>query len=411
MTDYLSDYVRYTGVLDDDNEAPITYHRWTAISMISTLLGRNAWIPFGHSIVYPNQYILLMGAPGTRKSSAIGIAKSLLKQTGYTRFSGDKTSKERFLMDMAQLDEQADIDDILDFTGLDSSEIYVAIGELADFMGPNNGEFVTLLTNLWDNLPDYKQPKIQGKSVVVIKPCVNILGGCTATTFATSFPPEAVGGGFLSRLLLVYAEPSGVKVAWPSEPDAMLAARLIHTLNDIKTHIQGAFSVTPEAKKLLGRMYREEVPVNDGRFVYYANRRYVHLLKIAMVLAACRVSMEINEEDALKANTILVNAERSMPKALGEFGKNKNSDVASKLLEILRGKAKPMNANELFKLVSSDVSRLAELSDIMRNLQDAGKVTVKTIGGKTGFVPNYEEVRAWSSDLLLDDYLFMGELS
>jgi hypothetical protein len=89
-------YFRYIG----KTESPRIYHRWTAVSLLAALLGRRMFIPFGHDNIYPNQYILLVGDPGTRKGTAINPAKRLLKHSGYLRFAPDKLSTERFIIEL-----------------------------------------------------------------------------------------------------------------------------------------------------------------------------------------------------------------------------------------------------------------------------------------------------------------------
>jgi hypothetical protein len=273
MKDFFDAYLEYAQV--GKSEPPATFHRWTAMSMMSALLGRSAYIQFGHGLIYPNQYIMLMGSPGTRKSSAINIGTKLLRKAGYKKFSSDKTSKERFLMDMTEVDTDGDdIDDLLDLTLDGVAETYVAIGEFTDFIGHNNMEFVTMLTNLWDCPASYKNPKIHGKSVEVNAPVVNILGGNTATNFALAFPPEALGNGFLSRLIFVYGDASGRRVTFPPKPDVELEQLLVDHLNEIQSSIKGAFSFTAEAEKTLDQMYQQDIGIEDVRFKHYATRRF-----------------------------------------------------------------------------------------------------------------------------------------
>lgn len=405
MKDFFQSYFEYAGV--STSEPPAIFHRWSAVSMISALLGRQCYIPFGHSKIYTNQYIMIMGSPGTRKSSAINVATKLLRLSGYTRFSSDRTSKERFLMDMRQTDTVGmDEEDLLDLTLSEPSETYVAIGEFTDFMGQGNMEFVTMLTNLWDCPSSYTNPKIHGKSVEVHEPVVNILGGNTAQGFTLAFPPEALGNGFLSRLIFVHGEPSGRKVTFPKAPDELLEESLILQLKDIKKLCKGSFSFSPTASALLDKIYQGEIGgVEDQRFTHYNTRRFTHLLKLSAVLSAAQLRMEVTEEDVLKANTLLHHTEKRMPKALGEFGKSKYSDISNSILDILNRSKKPLTSNEIYKKVSQDISKMSELVEVIKNLQHAGKVQLVSILGKTGYMAHHEQVKEWSSDMVMDTWL------
>lgn len=401
---FFDEYFKYVG----ESEAPKIFHRWCALSTLSSMIGREVFLPFGHKPIYPNQYILLMGDPGTRKSSAIGIARTLLEKASYKTFAKDRTSKERFFLDMARRPEFGEDD--LEALVLDApSEVLVANGEFLDFIGQGNMDFLTALTNLWDNLPRYEHPKLHGKSVVIEKPTVNILGGATVKGLGMAVPPEALGTGILSRLLLIYADMTTHKIAFPAPipPDA--SDNLVESLLRIRSDLTGAMDKTPEAGAILTRMYNEFPGLEDGRFADYAARRFIHLLKITMLIALSEHRKVMTVEDALIANTILHSAEVHMPKALGEFGKSKFSDVSNTIMGILNKATKPVTHSELWKKVAKDLADIKDLGTVMKNLLTAEKVQVITIAGKQGYMPKYVEHKQWASDLLLPDCLTKEE--
>lgn len=404
--DFFSEYFKYVG----DSEAPAIYHRWCAISTLSAMVGREAFIPFGHKTIYPNKYILLMGAPGARKSSAIGISKDLLTKAGYTKFAKERSSKERFFLDMVNKIDEDETD--LEALVLDApSEVLISNGEFLDFIGQGNMEFLTVLTNLWDNLPVYEHAKITGKSVVIHKPTVNILGGATVKGLGMAIPPEALGTGILSRLILIHSEPSGKKIAFPDDIPEGASDQIVETLMRIRSDLKGRVGRTQEAEKILGKMYTDCPGIEDQRFGDYSARRFTHLLKLTMLITLSEGRMEIGTEDALKANTILHSAELHMSKALGEFGKSKYSDVSNTIMDALTKAVKPLTHAELWKIVSKDLSDVKELGIIMKNLLTSDKAQVITIAGKQGYMPLHRVTREWDRKLLLEDYLTMEERS
>lgn len=401
--DFFSDYMLYAGY--GESEAPAIYHRWTCVSIISALLGRQIHFPYGPTTIYPNQYILLMGSPAARKGTAMGVGKALIKAAGYTRFGADKSSKERFLMDFKQFEETAEIADLEAFNFEEPSEQYIMAGEFVDFIGINNIEFANLLTNLWDNLAVYKNPKIVGKSVEVNKPTVNLLGAATAQTFSLAIPPESIGTGFLSRLILIHGEPTGIKIPWPTGGDELQMQIMAKQLIEMRENIKGAMHMTADARKLGARIYNDAVDIEDGRFQHYKGRRFIHLIKLAMCIAAVALETTIDEEHLLKANTMLAAAEVRMPMALGSFGKDPNSDVKNKILDYLSKQEKPIDSNRLFKLVQHDISKMGNYIDIMQNLTKSEKVKIITVMGKQGYVVNHVEGKKWHEDLIIPDWL------
>lgn len=404
--DFFDEYFKYVGA----SESPTCYHRWCAVSTLSAMIGREAFLPFGHKPIYLNKYILLMGAPGARKSGAISISKTLLTKAGYTRFAKERSSKERFFLDMVNRVDPDLSDADLEVLVLDKpSEVLISNGEFLDFIGQGNMDFLTALTNLWDNLSTYEHPKLHGKSVFIHQPTVNILGGATVKGLGIAIPPEALGTGILSRLLLIYSDPTSIQITFPEEILPEASDQIVETLMKIRKEIKGKLSRTPEADVILDRMYKQYPGIEDGRFADYSARRFTHLLKLVMLITISEGRTLIDKMDALKANTILSNAEGRMPKAFGEFGKSKYSDVSNMVIEVLNKATKPVSHQELWKIVAKDMSDVKDLGTLMRNLTTSERAQVVTIKGKQGYMPLNKEVREWDKELLLEDYLTSGE--
>ncbi len=89
-----------------DTEPPLHYHRWCLLSSIGALLARQVYINHGHFKIYPNLYVTLLGEPASRKSTAIKLVKKLIRDSGYETFAADKTSKEKFLLDLEGIQEE-----------------------------------------------------------------------------------------------------------------------------------------------------------------------------------------------------------------------------------------------------------------------------------------------------------------
>lgn len=403
--DFFAEYFKYVG----KTEAPNIFHRWCGLSVLSSLVGRDLVFPFGHKPLYANQYILLVGMPGTRKSSAIGIARSILEGAGYTTFAKDRSSKERFFADMVR--KFSEDEDLIDLVMDAPSEMLISNGEFLDFIGQGDMQFLTALTNLWDNLPIYEHPKMNRKDIVIMKPTLNILGGATVKGLGMAMPPEALGTGLLSRLILIHSDPTGKKIAFPEEVPPEAKDTLVEMLLQLK-YIASSSTImekTDGAEKVLETMYSDCVELEDGRFADYAGRRFTHLLKVTMLIALSNGRTKIATEDALIANTVLYEAERGMPKALGEFGKSRYSDVANTIIEALNKTHKPLSHNEIWKLVANDLPDSKDLGTVMKNLITSEKVQILTIAGKQGYMPLRRVHREWKKELLLEDYLTMEE--
>lgn len=383
---FIDKYLSYV----QETEPPYIFHRWSILSSIGAILGRNFYLQFGHGKIYPNLYSLLIGDAGSRKSTAIKISAKMVRNSGYTSFAANKTRLEKFLIDLEGV-EQDDTDkkDGIDYDAataqnlwgdigmVDPREVFIAADEWTDFAPRGDIDFYTLLGTLWDwddaNLP-YKHRLKNSRSVSVYQPTVSILGGITPEKFANAFPTEIIGGGFLSRMIIVHGARSERKYTIPPVPSEQATNEVVNGLKGFRTTSPTEATVEPGALKVLDDIYHGWVEIDDVRFKSYSQRRFTQLLKLSLVIAASRRVTVITDEIVVIANTYLSAAEAKMPAALGEFGKSRNSDVANKIMDVLNKSNKPMNARQIWAHIHSDLDKIQALYDIMQGLQVAEKV-------------------------------------
>lgn len=405
---FFSSYLDYTS----NTESPACFHRWSAITSIGAFLGRQYYFNHGHFEVHPNLYTMLVGTPGTRKSTAIKLMKKFLTDSGYQSIAASKTTKEKFLMDLAgELGEgeTSNVEDFLDKNLFGetstSAEMFVMADEFNNFIGNGNIEFISILGELWDFNGTYTNRIKNGKSIAITNPTVSILGGNTPTNLALAFPPETIGQGFFSRLLLIYGESNGKRIAFPEPPDPQYTKAIADYLIGIKSAAYGIAELNPTAKKLLTHIYNSARTIDDVRFESFSTRRFSHLLKLCLIVSAARLSREISEEDVVHANTVLSHAEHFMPKALGEFGKSKHSDVSHKIVQFIEGHHGVVEFKDIWKNVANDLDKQADLATLLQNLIAADKI--QTVKGGIGFLPKKKAID--QSDSSMIDYSFLTE--
>lgn len=375
--DFFGEYLQYTS----GGEVPICFHRWSAILAVAAILERNVSLQFGDGFVYPNMYTMLIGTAGTKKSTAIRRAKKLLIKAGYTHIAAERTSKEKYLQDLSMAsDASSEGDDVLErniFGNTVSDAMvtpnFIAADEANDFFGIGNIEFLSVLGSLWDWEGKYENKTKNGKSDFIANPTISILSGNTPTGFAAGFPSSIFGQGFFSRLLLVYAEPTGERITIPRTPTVEETESIIRRLQQIKQHCMGVYGFGKGAFELVDKIYNSQQAHEDGRFESYMNRRLTHFLKMCLVVSCARMEKEISETSVLQANTYLRYVERLMPRALGEFGKAKNSDVVHRVLQIIEQKF-PVTLKEIFREVSSELEKPSDIQVILQKLSMADKI-------------------------------------
>ncbi len=394
-------------------EPPTIFNRWSVIGGIGAILGRACWLNFGHGKIYPNQYIMLVGESGTRKTTAQKtFLKPIIQAAGYNTIAANRTSKEKFLADMQEgMDKVNDPEEILDVTkehnnsgrnnsrwpnsghnptmrelfgvvnSRETSECLILSDDANVFLGHNNIEFIELITDLWDYEGVYSSRTKSGKSVLVPNPTLSALLGNTQVGISMSFPLEVIGQGLFSRLILVFSDPSGRRITFPKPPGQAEKKALIESLVKIKSEIKGEITIDPFAAIALDEIYQNWKDLEDVRFKSYSQRRFTHLLKLSMCCAAARRQKNIDRSIVEYANTILHYTEYFMPKALGEFGKAKHSDVSAKIIDILDGADGPVSLEKLYEQVHRDVESTRELANILSGLKGAGKIISASTGG------------------------------
>lgn len=416
MAQLFDDYFEYVA----GGETPQFYHRWCLIAGVGAMLARNVRFPLGHGEVFPNNYIMLLGSPGTRKSTAINTIKKLMHFAGYEHFAGNKSSKEKFLEDLAGIDTfdemlaggQQKITDVditrMNLFGADDAddsvhEMFIAVDEFTNFVGTGNYDFISLLGEFWDNLAAYKARVKNSRSPVISQPTVSLLSGNTAAGFAAAFPPEMIGQGFMSRMLLIHGERTDVRYAWPSIPSAESTNRMVDRLKAIRNQVHGEATFTATAKAAMDRIYTSWPDLEDVRFKHYSSRRFTHLLKLCIICAAMDLRTEICLEDVVLANTILTYTEYLMPQAMGEFGKSSFSSQNNTLLQHLSEASSAVSMKQLWVLMQQDLRRTSELHEMVANLIQANKI----MQADGGFLLKKQEIKR---ERLFVDYNLMSEV-
>jgi energy-coupling factor transporter ATP-binding protein EcfA2 len=381
--DLIDVYIEYT----DGIEIPKVYHRWCAITAISALLGRKYYFDHGHFRIFPNMYVMLIGDAGARKSTAIKLIRKIISKTGYNSFASDKTTQEKFLLDLEGEDDvegtaARNITDINLWGNLsekynDPREVFIVADEFNEFAGSGNLDFYSMLGNLWDwddSINPFTRRLKNSKSVSIYQPTISILGGNTQEGFSRAFPPDIIGQGFLSRLLIIYGQRTGRKITFPETPEEEETAEIVGYFRNILNSNRGPAILTKGGMDILNEIYQTWEEIDDARFVSYSNRRFTQLIKLSLIIVAAEDSGIITDNVVIKANTILSAAEICMPKALGQFGKGKNSDVSNKIIELLSRAERPMTTKDIWQHVSNDLDKFNNLQELIQGLTFAQKI-------------------------------------
>lgn len=381
--DWIKAYQMYTA----DTEPPAVYHTWVAISVIAGALQRKVEMHWGHDVIYPNMYIILLGPSGRcRKGTAISIGKELLQNISGVTLTSESITREALIRAMKGA--------VVNYTAPDGAirqqcPITCISPELSVFLGQQDIKFIANLTDWYDSQKEWTYEtkgagidKIQGVSF-------NLLGATAPDWLPSMLPQEAVGGGFTSRCIFIVAENKEKTIPRPTFTPAMqrLRGALIGDLQAI-ANLSGKIEFDEEATALYEKWYKEQetrlrigkLPIDDPRFTGYCERRATHIKKISMVVCASRSDrLIITKEIFLEALRLMEEAEANMYKTFGGLGKSRHSEAIQLVLDYIekRGTAKRSDLmNEHYRDIDSTTLKIVE--EVIEQMK-AVKITVDTM--------------------------------
>jgi len=366
----------------EGTESPGDFHIWTALSILSASIGRNVYLDRGFYKLYPNLYILLVGESAlVRKSTAIGIGMGLLRGALGKDLCvlSQKVTPQAMIKFLNEQYEKRKVSNVL----ISSSEFAVFLGD-----GAKDQSVVQVLTDLYD-CPDVWSYTTIGRGTEYCNNCyICLLAGSTPDWLKTSIPEESIGGGFLSRVLMVFREEGGPKNPFPE--DSITPAKRIlreNIENDIAiiSGIRGPFQWTPEAKKIFEIWYMEynkpeQAPKNMRG---YFGRKGDIMIKLAMICSLSHeASKKITERDILFAKNILDENEKFMEQVVSIMGQSKEGSKIDKVLYLIRKRGEAGVDHTTLQRSISHYLNSEELRMALNTLYQGGMIGKKTLGAK-----------------------------
>ncbi len=320
----------------DNTEPPDCFKQWVAISIIAATLQRKCSLNLGHLVLYPNMFVILIGPPGSRKTTAMDPGRDILMQKGI-KLSADATTKEALIRALRM--SSTSVSSLATGETVGHASLTIFSPELTVFLGYDNLQLMTYLNNWWDCQDpweyDTKDTELRDFIPAV---WVNLIGATTPEILQTALPTESIGLGFTSRVIFVHAYKIGKVVAMPfiSEEAKKLRVDLFADLERIYL-LSGEFKYTKDFVNDWTDWRYDQVehpPFKDSKLAGYTSKRPAHILKLCMVVSASEGnSMEISGRTLSRAIDILARTERSMPNVFSGYGENRD---ARTLTEVMR---------------------------------------------------------------------------
>ena len=378
-TGWLAKYLRYTEV----SAARESYHFWTGVSVIAATLQRNVCVEFGHTVIWPNHYILLVGPTGNAKSSAIAIGEDLLRQCGTVNVLPEEISKQAIVKELrrVKLDEAGNI------RSEDSTGLLIAT-ELTDFLSKDNYKrgLVPFLTNLYDGKLDYRDAKITREGTSLKNVCFCFLGATTSEWLTELAPTSVFTGGFMGRVVVVGALSRRYNFM-PPRRDPHVRSELVEDLGAMsawkgKAQIdQDALLPLEDHSKAVYGSYG--LAVDDARAEGWYARKEAHTLKLCLVLAASHGHTSIQRPVVEEALGILYDVELKMMTVYDRIDVTEGHKKRERIIEALvKAEDNSLTSRDLWRKVGHRFDTMKEFEEHLRALREMEKVELASKEGK-----------------------------
>lgn len=396
---WLLSYLDYV----EDFSGPSQYKFWSAVAAISSTLKNNVWINYANYKIYPNQYIILIGAPGIGKGTSINPSVNIVKKSGTANYLSDRMTAEKVLQTLeagfaGQLVQQPANNTgpvkILQTVGDKSCTILST--ELPVFLSSSDW-MIPLMCELWEKGEFNYATKNKG-TISASGLCVSLLGACVpdyirnlskdSTAFITS--------GFSSRCIFVFASDRGKLVAWP-EFDTSKQKLEDDLAEDLKYigQIKDQFKLSVDARLYWEEFFNSLKPdeFESDVVTNFKARMISHVLKLSMVLSVSEKDDRIITKDNLFNAVSKINEVRSnLDVAFRSIGESSLAGAQDRIIRYIQAKGITTRSeilrNNMRHITVDDLDR------VLHVLELTNYIIIKTKGTRMDITSTDKNYRA-----------------
>src|SRR6266436_560435 len=380
---FLSDYLFFNG----GNECPESYHIWSAITLLSSVISRKVYLDWGQHRIYPNLYVCLIGSQGSRKTTASDVVRDILTDHFPKIPRGASvTSSQAISTYMGHDDNIRCFED--ENKILQEYHPYVIIAnELKHFLGINPENMIRFLTDIYDRKwwdTNYKNVESEGFP----NPYVVLLACETPGWIVDNLKIEIISGGFARRLIPIYETTIREPVDWPFMTDKMWKVRseVIEKLKKVEKLV-GPFTYTDEMRQFYKEWYYQirKTPQNDPTMEGFFSSMHTQMLKVAMLLTIVEYGDLLLRKNMVEISIALL--DRVVPKMrelYSSAGRNELAKPTGVLLQILNAAGGIMLEKQFLAIAFKDMDPRESYS-VMRYLEQTEQIFMveKVVNGVT----------------------------
>lgn len=333
-------------------------------------------------MAYPNTYILLVGDPGIKKSTAMKLAQKIVSEFPRIPIAPASITKEAICQFMGSEDSPAL--KAFQYKGKPEkySQLSVFANELVTLLnaGGNPIGMTDFLTEMWDRNVYGDSTKNKG-SHEIYHPYLCILGCITTSTIRALKAQNIIGGGLIRRCLFIHADVGGEATPFPlltKEQEDAYKECIIHAKALQENTAVGEFAWSNEAKALYEKWY----VINHRRITTEASESIKLFLqsagelviKLSMLLAKSEdPTALVHDATTIQTAIDLVKSAENGGQILFEAsGRNELSGISLAISKLIDSSEEPVMMKTIFQTFWKD-AKPAECEEIINFLAAQGR--------------------------------------
>jgi hypothetical protein len=333
------------------------------MTALGASIGRRVFFDKGAYQVFPNFCVMLIAPSGRcRKTSAANLGVNLFQQAAGNLIA-DKTTPEA-LVDALK----------------DNAVALLYAPELAVFLGKQKYQegMIPLLTSLLECPKEWTTKTIGRGATTLMNVGLSALMCSTLDWLQTAIPPDAFGGGFMSRFLFVVQENTPRCFPLPPALSKETRTKLIQGLLHLHKR-KGQVTMTKAAEAWYTEWYKKQIydkqTPGDRLFAGYFERKPDHVLRIAIALRVSvdAESLALNDVDLVQASRILAWLEGWLPATFDQLTASAAGEDNSRIIRQLRMHGGMMEHSTLLRRNSSRMNA-EQFKRAVGTLREAGLV-------------------------------------
>jgi len=370
----LVNWLATLGELTLERETPAHFWIWAGLYVLASALQRKVWLDYGFDKLLPNLYVFLVAPPGKcRKGAPISLAKKLLEAVK-CNVGVDSSTKRSFTSELSQCTA---IEQMPDGEFMTHSSMSICSKELSSML-VDLRSMIECLTDLFDFHEVWRYKTMGSGKDEIYGPFISVFAATTPSWMANNLPFEAIGDGFISRVVMVTGDEKQKRVPRPelTQREELLYRDLVHDLG-IVSHLKGAFEWDPSGERAFDSWYHTVDTyydkLEDERFFGFIERMHIIVLKVAMGLrVAYSNDLLLTKDDIEAAIALTEDIIESLPDAYGAMGRSSLAQDIQRVMEQF-DKGKKMSMEELQRRNWKHITDF-QMEEVIKTLKSMGYI-------------------------------------